>query len=203
MLAGLVEKAGKIFKTTNSGLYWFEQFSGTSKELMSINFYDENFGFAVGREGIILKTTDGGENWIELPRFTRKDLKSVFIINNQVAYITGDLGLILKTTNGGVTFVEIENPLFTSYKLEQNYPNPFNSTTTIRFTIPEQKSVKISVFNSLGEQIAILLDKELSAGTHEIYFNTKMLSNEIPSGVYFIQLNAGKFSKTIKAVYLK
>jgi photosystem II stability/assembly factor-like uncharacterized protein len=196
-------KAGKIFKTTNSGLYWFEQFSGTSKELMSINFYDENLGFAVGREGIILKTTDGGENWIELPRITRKNLKSIFIINNQVAYITGDLGLILKTTNGGWTFVESFSPEIKNFELYQNYPNPFNSMTKIKFSLHQREYVKINVYNSLGELITTLLDKELEAGDNEVYFNAKYLNYEIPSGVYFIRLETSKQSKTIKAIYLK
>ena len=83
--------------------------------------------------------------------------------------------------------------------LSQNYPNPFNPTTTIRFATPLREKVVLSVFDLLGRKVATLLDKEVDAGEHSVIFN----ASNLPSGVYFYRLQAGRFMKTKKLVVLK
>ena len=81
-----------------------------------------------------------------------------------------------------------------SYKLFVNYPNPFNPGTTIKYSLPERSSVSIEVYNSLGEKIKKLIDREQEAGIHEIYFDASKLS----SGVYFYVMKAGSSSNKTK-----
>jgi spore germination protein YaaH len=96
-----------------------------------------------------------------------------------------------------------------NYNLEQNYPNPFNPITKIRFTIPfvdgTNQSVSLKVFNSIGEEIAILLNSELSPGEYEVEFNMTHLSEVdlLASGVYFYQLRFGNFIDTKKMLLLR
>jgi hypothetical protein len=85
------------------------------------------------------------------------------------------------------------------YALEQNYPNPFNPSTLIRFSIPEQGLVNIKVFNLLGEEIATLLNGELSRGNYEVNFDGAKLS----SGVYFYTITANNFVATKKMMLIK
>ena len=85
------------------------------------------------------------------------------------------------------------------YALEQNYPNPFNPTTKIRFSIPKEENVKVIVTNSLGQQVAELLNSKLEAGRHELNFNAGNYS----SGVYFYQIQAGEYSEVRKMMLLK
>jgi hypothetical protein len=73
-----------------------------------------------------------------------------------------------------------------SYTLSQNYPNPFNPATNIGFRIPVQAQVTIKIFNSLGEEIAILAEKNFTAGSHSINFN----GDEMVSGVYIYSIDA-------------
>ncbi len=75
-----------------------------------------------------------------------------------------------------------------SYYIEQNFPNPFNPSTTIRFGLPENSSVRITIYSVLGEEIDTILDEEKSAGIHEIEWI--LPSQGIASGVYYYRIEA-------------
>lgn len=104
-----------------------------------------------------------------------------------------------------LTDVESEVPLVTSdYELFQNYPNPFNPTTEIKFSLKKESFIKIKVFNLLGEEVTTLINTSKTPGTYTISWNGKDKSNsEPPSGIYFIQMEAKDFQKTIKCLLLK
>jgi len=91
------------------------------------------------------------------------------------------------------------------YYLSQNYPNPFNPSTIIKFSLPvilsgvEGSFVTLKIYNALGEEVAVLLDKELTTGTYEFEWN----ANNIPSGVYFYQLKTNGFMETKKMLMIK
>lgn len=69
------------------------------------------------------------------------------------------------------------------YALHQNYPNPFNPLTTISYAIPVTGHVKIQIYNTLGEVVAVLLDENRGAGMHQIQWNA-----DVPSGLYFYRM---------------
>ncbi|MCR9134080.1 MAG: glycosyl hydrolase [bacterium] len=77
--------------------------------------------------------------------------------------------------------------------LQQNYPNPFNPTTTIGFSIPKTQYIELSIYNSIGQQVATLVNGELSAGLYNLNWEAGSYS----SGIYFYQLrtNVGIFTK--------
>ncbi|HEX7573851.1 MAG TPA: T9SS type A sorting domain-containing protein, partial [Bacteroidota bacterium] len=79
-----------------------------------------------------------------------------------------------------------------AFALGQNYPNPFNPSTTIRYAIPRQLRVVLTVYNILGQVVATLVDREEAAGEHAVLFNPVNLA----SGVYFCRLSAGGFAET-------
>ncbi len=84
---------------------WTAQSSGTSNNLTSVHFIDENTGWAVGDLGTIRKTTNAGENWSNQSSGTNNLLLSVFFIDQNVGWICGGNGIIRKTTNGGTNWV--------------------------------------------------------------------------------------------------
>ncbi len=86
-----------------------------------------------------------------------------------------------------------------SFALEQNYPNPFNPATTIRYSVPQRTTVRLKVFNTIGQQVASLVDEVQDAGAHEVRFNGLTLA----SGVYFYRLNAGSQTGTKRLLLLK
>lgn len=85
------------------------------------------------------------------------------------------------------------------YELAQNYPNPFNPSTRIRYTLPQQAKVKLSIYNLLGQKIATLVDEVQVAGNYVALFE----GQHIPTGVYFYQLEAGNFREVKKMLLLK
>jgi 3-phytase len=86
-----------------------------------------------------------------------------------------------------------------NYLLLQNYPNPFNPNTKIDFNIPQITNVKLSVFNIIGQEVAVLKSGELPAGSYEVNFDASYLSN----GVYFYRLTTPSFAITRKMTLLK
>lgn len=90
------------------------------------------------------------------------------------------------------------------FELYQNYPNPFNPNTIIKFKIKKNGFVTLKVFDTLGKEIATLINETLESGTYEVQFSIDRFTNKtIPSGVYFYILTAGDFSETKKMVILK
>ncbi len=85
------------------------------------------------------------------------------------------------------------------FTLYQNYPNPFNPSTTIKFALPVDSRVKINVYNSLGQLVETLVDKEMESGYHEVNFDASRLT----SGVYLYQLQAGEYISSRKMVLIK
>ncbi|MCH7964261.1 MAG: T9SS type A sorting domain-containing protein [Bacteroidetes bacterium] len=93
--------------------------------------------------------------------------------------------------------VEVNGPL--TFALEQNYPNPFNPSTLIKYSVPENGSVKLSVYNLVGEEVSVLVNQEVDAGFYEATFNAA----DFPSGIYFYKLQSDSFVETKKMVLMK
>ncbi len=91
------------------------------------------------------------------------------------------------------------SPLPQDYSLAQNYPNPFNPSTMIEFSIPKQSKVTLKVFNILGQEVATLVNGNLTAGRYSVDFNASQLA----AGAYIYRLTADNFTKTSKMLLIK
>ena len=91
---------------------------------------------------------------------------------------------------------EDERPF--AYALAQNYPNPFNPTTTISYTIQEPEFVRLSVYDLLGREVAVLVSEVQIPGIHQVQFDASALS----SGMYVYRIESGSFTdaKTLAVV---
>jgi len=74
----------------------------------------------------------------------------------------------------------------TNFELAQNFPNPFNPATNIRYSLPQASQVRLSVFNLLGQKVAILVNEFKQAGSHQVTFDAGNLN----SGIYFYKIEA-------------
>jgi hypothetical protein len=110
-------------------------------------------------------------------------------------------GLAVYREGGVILDVEKENnkELPTKFVLYQNYPNPFNPATKIKYILPEQSFVSISIYDILGKEIATLVKERKPAGNYELEFN----ASNLPSGVYFYRMKAGNFVETKKMLLMK
>ena len=86
--------------------------------------------------------------------------------------------------------VEVNLSGATTFKLSQNYPNPFNPSTKIEFSLPQKAQVKLVIYNSLGEEVVTLLNKEMNAGYHSVKFDASNLT----SGIYLYRISASETS---------
>jgi|GEM_PF-204718 len=110
------------------------------------------------------------------------------------------------TVSGDVTGFSLgkvpEIPL--TYSVSQNYPNPFNPVTSIRYEIPVENFVTISVYNVMGQKIADLVHELRPAGYHHTTWNsTNMHGDPVSSGVYIFTVEAGNFRIVKKMILIK
>jgi len=90
------------------------------------------------------------------------------------------------------------------FSLYQNYPNPFNPITTINYDLPENKHVKITIYNLLGKQIKILVNKYKPPGRYEAkWAGTDRFGKQVANGVYLVIMQTRNFSQARKIVYIK
>jgi C1A family cysteine protease len=93
-----------------------------------------------------------------------------------------------------------EAPVPKNFTISQPYPNPFNPTTTLEITLPEYSNVEVTVYNILGQKVAILADDHFDVGIHRFRFDAESLS----SGIYFIHASVtGKISRIHKVLLVK
>ncbi len=103
------------------------------------------------------------------------------------------------TTKNVSRILQQNNKAFPKSFSLSNYPNPFNLSTTVRYSIPKEGLVTISIYNILGMKIKTLINKRLAAGTYEKKLNAESLS----SGVYLCEIQIGEYNKIIKMELLK
>jgi len=95
-------------------------------------------------------------------------------------------------------------PIASSYELGQNYPNPFNPVTTLRYDLPEQTHVNITVYDMLGRQVKTLINHTQDAGYRSVIWNaTNDYGKPVSAGIYLYQIQAGGYMQTKKMVLLK
>ncbi|MDP2983737.1 MAG: T9SS type A sorting domain-containing protein [Candidatus Latescibacter sp.] len=122
--------------------------------------------------------------------------QAVFIIGPD-AYQVDGVSILSSLGDGGVTKAEAEMP--GEFSLSQNYPNPFNQVTVIDFTIAQRDTVTLKVFNSLGKEVATLVNDVMPPGQYSIPWKASGLA----SGIYFYRLDSGTFTEMKKLTLIK
>lgn len=107
--------------------------------------------------------------------------------------------MAVKFRNGITALPGGEGEIPAAFELRQNYPNPFNPITRIGFSLPQASTVKIEVFNLLGERVATLLEALRPAGYHEIHF----YAGGLESGMYLYRMQAGNFRQVRKMLLVR
>ncbi len=108
-------------------------------------------------------------------------------------YMGADEGAPLTAISDGYNDLPVE------FSLQQNYPNPFNPSTKIVYQLPEKSSVKLAVYDVIGNEVAVLVNSLKEAGTHIIDFHPEKIS----AGVYYYTLKTDNRMVTKKMIFLK
>ncbi|MGA2668492.1 MAG: SBBP repeat-containing protein [Ignavibacteria bacterium] len=161
--------------------------------------------------------SNGVQQWVQRYNGPRNDWDAAYALAIDIlgnVYVTGgswgsgtyiDYATIKYSQNIGIKRISSEVP--DRYALYQNYPNPFNPSTKIKFDIPDfplmkgarGMSVRLTIFDLLGREIATLVNEQLKPGSYEVEWD----GSNYPSGVYFYKLITGEFTKTMKMVLIK
>ena len=108
-----------------------------------------------------------------------------FVLNNTLLSINGEIIPVV-------------------FALHQNYPNPFNPVTSLRYDLPEDGLVNITIYDMMGRVVNTLINDSQNAGYKSIQWNATNDRNEpISAGLYIYTIQAGEFRKTKKMVLLK
>jgi hypothetical protein len=96
------------------------------------------------------------------------------------------------------------NQIPENFRLFQNYPNPFNPITTLRYDLPENAMVNISIYDMMGRIVNNLVNSQQNAGYKSIQWNaTNDAGSPVSAGLYLYMIKAGEFTQTRKMVLLK
>ena len=91
-----------------------------------------------------------------------------------------------------------------AFTLAQNAPNPFNSNTVIRFALPQPSQVELTIYNLLGQPVAVLVQGPRAAGTFSVRWDGRDQAGQaVTSGVYLYQLRAGEYTEVRKLLLLQ
>lgn len=157
---------------------WWEPAVG-SPVLSGASFVDPYLsGFAsTTYRGAFDNVTDGSGNWM-----------AGWSNFNPLFYIPAPVGIS-----------QISSNVPERFSLSQNYPNPFNPSTKIAFNVPAKGFVTLKVYDALGQEVATLVNQNLSVGEYAYEFNASVLS----SGIYFYTLKGENFIETKKMMLVK
>jgi PKD repeat protein len=100
---------GTVVHTTDAGVTWVNQYTGTSSALNSLKVVDANTAWVVGDNGVVLKTVNGGGTWAPQSSGASVSLRSLSAIDANTAWAVGEQGVVIKTTDGGVTWQKLSS----------------------------------------------------------------------------------------------
>ena len=132
-------------------------------------------------------------------RLVSDDLGIDTLINANITITDSVFYAEWKFRTGNITDVENIDGVPSEFSLSQNYPNPFNPSTTIDFSVVERGIVTLKVYNLLGQEVALLVNEEKTAGHYNVQFNASQLA----SGMYVYRLQTENFTSTKKMILMK
>jgi hypothetical protein len=160
--------------------------------------------YILGSNGGIKRSTDNGLTWVTTPvpnGVTNLNHFDFYHYANIVyGYAVSSNGNVIRLVDTLEVLVGLNNnQVPVEYSLSQNYPNPFNPTTLIKYSVPKEAFVKLSVFDVLGREMDVLVNETKKAGNYELIVN----ADNFTSGVYFYKLETAEFTQTRKMIVLK
>ena len=153
-------------------------------------------------------TIDSGEK-VEItiefaPKVAGSHNAVLFIESNDENNSAVTLNLVGHALKNATTSVDKFDNFPTEFKLNQNYPNPFNPSTTVKYELPKDANVNLTVYNLKGQKVVTLTNENQSAGYHSVLWNgINEMGQKVSSGVYFLRMQSTDFAKTIPMTFTK
>lgn len=186
-----------LYLTDKSYQQIFELPPNPPSQVFDVRFDNNSFVESISRKSFVINLQ--GIN--SVLKIKTENLNSTIKIYNPVSgelisQLTGN-EISIKSSLSKIR-IELEDlPL--AYELYQNYPNPFNPITSITYQLKEEGLVQLKVYNSLGQEVATLVNEKQNAGSYVVKFD----ASKLPSGIYIYSIRVNDFVHTRKMTLLK
>ncbi len=196
---------------TNAGLIFDMSLEGLSGPVTASHFHNA----PAGMDGGVVRTITGeldGSTASGVWRSSDAEPLTTALLNELIAgniYLNAHTAanppgeirgqVIPRDVITGIEPIDLGGKIPAEFQLAQNYPNPFNPSTTIEFSLSKQTFVQLTIFNALGQQVAVLVNKEMPAGAFKATFD----AGDFTSGIYFYRLDTGGFQQTRKMLLIR
>ena len=126
-------------------------------------------------------------------------------VSDSIEEVMSQNGALTLGVNASAAVLSINGELLPEvFALHQNYPNPFNPVTTLRYDLPENGLVNITIYDMLGKQVKTLINQTQDAGYRSVIWDaTNDYGKPVSAGIYLYQIQAGEYMQTKKMVLLK
>jgi photosystem II stability/assembly factor-like uncharacterized protein len=193
---------GSVFRSTNHGQTW-QLLTGvlSNKVAYALNMSSTGQIFCTTSSAEVFCSTDDGITWQSVTSGLPGTVVWTIGFDSRHYAFAGTNGLGVYKSSSPITSVvpDPTNPAIRDFALSQNYPNPFNNGTVIQFFSPNTQTIRLEVFNVLGQKVASLLDGVVGPGEHRVFFN----ANDLSSGIFFYRLRAARNLLTKRMLLLK
>ncbi|MBM2840638.1 MAG: hypothetical protein HW412_1166 [Bacteroidetes bacterium] len=186
-----------VHRSTDNGLTWQNVGWGPAS-VQAIALNSLGHVFAATDDGVY-KSTDTGNTWTPVNGGLKNQNINAIAFDSDGYLFAGSNGAGIARSLLSTTDVSYDPVVPEGIFLLQNYPNPFNPSTMIRYGLPQTSFVTLTVYNTLGQQVAQLVSEQQQAGYHEAVFR----GDQLASGVYFYRIQAGDFVQTKKLLLLR
>ena len=211
------DAGGGFYCASSSGPILMNSISWNNlpQEIYFFGFYEPcsitvSFSDIQGGEAEIETNGNGTVYWEEGnvnsdPLFCNPGNGDYSLAENSPCVETGENGANMGATNIGCGAMDVDNNVIPGlFILHQNYPNPFNPTTTLRYDLPEDAMVNITIYDMLGRVVRILVNIEQTAGYKSVRWNAiNDAGSPVSSGIYLYMIQTGEFRQIRKMALLK
>jgi hypothetical protein len=196
-----------IYRSDDFGGSWLESNYGLNLNLFhpySV-FAKDSLIFIGLTSNKIYLSTDSGQNWNDFSNgisISENTYNVKFSISKNKIFVSFLYNSLWYYDLSQLTIIpEPKNQKYPKLMLPQNYPNPFNPVTTIKYTLHKKAHVRIEIYNSIGQRIESLIDKDQLPDKYSIQWDASI--NQLPSGVYFYQVTVDDEVHSRRMIYLK
>jgi photosystem II stability/assembly factor-like uncharacterized protein len=194
-VTGWILSYGGLFKTTNGGQTWIQDFTTGGGVKFCIKSKKNIFIIS----DKIYESNDSGMTWQRNNLLSNYGILSMKFFDG-AGFSMGEMGLIMRYNDTLSKINSYENINLDQAKLFQNHPNPFNAFTKINYYLSHPCYVSLRVYDILCNEVATLVNEEKEPGRYTVQFDASKLSSGVQyaSGVYIYSLTAGDFKRQIR-----
>ncbi len=186
-----------VYRSLDNGANW-EKVNLNQPYIYSINVDKSGRIYISSWTSGVFSSVDNGATWnsIGMGGF---GVSSLVVSPNQSDVLAGTRDGKVYKISFNITSVEGSATIPNEYKLSQNYPNPFNPSTAIDFALVKEGRYSLKIYNVLGQEVAVLINKEMNAGHHKITFDASKLA----TGMYIYRLTGTNVDIAKKMLLMK